>query len=167
VRGSSSEQGVEVGAEAAVAGHGFEIAVGRRDKAEVNRLRLLAAKPSDLPLLEHAQELLLHVEGGLADLVESVSPDVRAMLALFCYRRNHLHSMGLAIAATCSQRDLVEQGGIVGSTLFAMSREAPSTQSSPSAYGKRSITLSTKPLSTFAPIADEIDDESDLAAMPA
>ncbi|MBN8979748.1 MAG: hypothetical protein AB1342_16855 [Pseudomonadota bacterium] len=98
-------------------------------------------------------------EHGLADLVESVSPDVRAMLALFCYRRNHLHSMGLAIAATCSQRDLVEQGGIVGSTLFAMSREAPSTQSSPSAYGKRSITLSTKPLSTFAAF-DDLDGET-------
>ena len=98
-------------------------------------------------------------EHGLSELVESVSPDVRAMLALFCYRRNHLHSMGLAIAATCTQRDLVEQGGIVGSTLFAMSREAPSTAPSPSAYGKRSITLSTRPLSTFVDIEDDIDEE--------
>lgn len=100
-------------------------------------------------------------EHGLSELVESVSPDVRAMLALFCYRRNHLHSMGLAIAATCTERDLVEQGGIVGTTLFAMSREAPSSAPSPSAYGnKRSITLSTKPLSTFADVEDDdIDDE--------
>ena len=98
-------------------------------------------------------------EHGLSELVESVSPDVRAMLALFCYRRNHLHSMGIAIAATCTQRDLVEQGGVVGSTLFAMSREAPSTAPSISAYGKRSITLSTKPLSTFADVEDDIDDE--------
>ena len=98
-------------------------------------------------------------EHGLSELVESVSPDVRAMLALFCYRRNHLHSMGLAIAATCTQRDLVEQGGIVGSTLFAMSREAPSTAPSLSAYGKRSITLSTKPLSTFVDAEDDMDDE--------
>jgi len=58
-------------------------------------------------------------EHGLPQLVESVSADVRAMLALFCYKRAHLHSMSLAIAATCSERDLVEQGGIVGSTLFA------------------------------------------------
>ncbi len=98
-------------------------------------------------------------EHGLAELVESVSPDVRAMLALFCYRRNHLHSLGLAIAATCAQRDLVEQGGIVGSTLFAMSREAPSSSPSPSPYGKRAITLSTKPLSTFADVADDFGDE--------
>ena len=98
-------------------------------------------------------------EHGLSELVESVSPDVRAMLALFCYRRNHLHSMGLAIAATCTQRDLVEQGGIVGSTLFAMSREAPSSAPSISAYGKRSITLSTKPLSTFVDVEDDSDDQ--------
>ena len=98
-------------------------------------------------------------EHGLSELVESVSPDVRAMLALFCYRRNHLHSMGIAIAATCTQRDLVEQGGVVGSTLFAMSREAPSSAPTTSPYGKRSITLSTKPLSTFADVEDDIDDE--------
>lgn len=104
-------------------------------------------------------------EHGLPQLVESVSPDVRAMLALFCYRRNHLHSMGLAIAATCSQRDLVEQGGIVGSTLFAMSREAPSeaAPASPGYGNRRSITLSTKPLSTFAAIDDDLDDETSVA----
>ena len=67
-------------------------------------------------------------EHGLPVLVESVSADVRAMLALYCYRRAHLHSMSLAIAATCSERDLVEQGGIAGSTLFAMSREAPASR---------------------------------------
>lgn len=108
-------------------------------------------------------------EHGLPQLVESVSADVRAMLALFCYRRAHLHSMSLAIAATCSERDLVEQGGVVGSTLFAMSREAPSSASSPSSsYGsRRNITLSTKPLSTFVPMKDDLDDDSDLAAASA
>lgn len=108
-------------------------------------------------------------EHGLPQLVESVSSDVRAMLALFCYKRAHLHGMSLAIAATCTERDLVEQGGIVGSTLFAMSREAPSALPAASSYGnRRTITLSTKPLSTFVHAMDEVDDDdSDLAAMPA
>ena len=44
-------------------------------------------------------------ESGLAKLVDSVSSDVRAMLALFCYRRSHLHSLALAIAASCSERE--------------------------------------------------------------
>ena len=100
--------------------------------------------------------------GGLPLLVDSVSSDVRAMLALFCYRRSHLHSLALAIAASCTERELISLGGRVGSTLYALSRE-PAVRSTPSSsYGNRKpITLSTKPLSTFAPIED-IDDE-DLA----
>ena len=99
-------------------------------------------------------------ENGLPQLVESVSSDVRAMLALFCYRRSHLHSLALSIAASCSERDLIQLGGRVGSTLYALSRE-PAARSAPlSAYGHRKpITLSTKPLSTFSPIEDELDDE--------
>ncbi len=96
---------------------------------------------------------------GLPHLVESVSPDVRARLALFCYRRSHLHSLALAIAATCSERELVEAGGRVGTTLYTQSRQA-STRSAPSlAGGRKPITLSTKPLATFSPLDDEIEDE--------
>jgi hypothetical protein len=103
-------------------------------------------------------------ENGLPQLVESVSSDVRAMLALFCYRRSHLHSLALAIAASCSERELFQLGGRVGSTLYALSREAPATRPAPSSsYSNRKpITLSTKPLSTFSPVEDELDDE-DLA----
>ncbi|MGD5579556.1 hypothetical protein QUT18_22495, partial [Xanthomonas citri pv. citri] len=62
-------------------------------------------------------------ESGLPRLVESVSPDARAKLALFCYRRSHLHSLAVAIAGSCNERDLIENGGRVGSTLYALSRE--------------------------------------------
>ena len=100
-------------------------------------------------------------EHGLARLVDAVSSDVRAMLALFCYRRSHLHSLALSIAASCTERELVNFGGRVGSTLYALSREAPASRSvSVSSYnGRKPITLSTKPLSTFAPIEEELDDE--------
>jgi hypothetical protein len=97
---------------------------------------------------------------GLPVLVESVSSDVRAMLALFCYRRSHLHALAVSIAASCSERELIQLGGRVGSTLYALSRE-PSVRSTPSpSYGNRKpITLSTKPLSTFAPIEDDLDED--------
>jgi hypothetical protein len=100
-------------------------------------------------------------EQGLPMLVESVSPQVRAMLALFCYRRSHLHSLALSIAASCIERDLVNIGGRVGSTLYALSREAPGSRAAPSTsyHGRKPITLSTKPLSTFAPIDDEFDED--------
>jgi hypothetical protein len=43
----------------------------------------------------------------VSDLVASVAPDIRALLALYCYRRSHLHTRGVAIAASCDQDDLV------------------------------------------------------------
>ena len=100
-------------------------------------------------------------ENGLPVLVESVASEVRAMLALFCYRRSHLNSLALSIAASCSERELIHLGGRVGSTLYALSRDAPTTRSTPSSsYGNRKpITLSTKPLSTFSPIEDLDDDQ--------
>jgi hypothetical protein len=99
-------------------------------------------------------------ENGLAQLVESVSPEVRAMLALFCYRRSHLYSLALSIAASCSERELTQLGGRVGSTLYALSREPAARTAPSSSYGNRKpITLSTKPLSTFSPIEDELDEE--------
>ncbi len=105
---------------------------------------------------------------GLSLLVESVSSDVRAMLALFCYRRSHLHTLALAIAASCTERELIHFGGRVGSTLHALSREpAARSAASVSSSGRKPITLSTKPLSTFKPIEDEIDDEDFAEAVTA
>jgi hypothetical protein len=98
-------------------------------------------------------------ESGLPTLVESVSPHVRARLALFCYRRSHLSSLALAIAASCSERDLVQFGGRVGSALFALSRETASRAAPPCASGRKAITLSTKPLSNFTPFEDELDED--------
>ena len=102
-------------------------------------------------------------ENGLPQLVESVSSDVRAMLALFCYRRSHLHSLAIAIAASCDERELIQLGGRVGSTLYALSHEtsAPRANASSSYGNRKAITLSTKPLSTFTPVDDELDDEDE------
>jgi len=105
-------------------------------------------------------------ENGLPQLVESVSSDVRAMLALFCYRRSHLHSLAIAIAASCDERELIQLGGRVGSTLYALSHETSVARPAPSSsYGNRkAITLSTKPLSTFTPIDDDLDEDDVEAA---
>jgi hypothetical protein len=105
---------------------------------------------------------------GLPLLVESVSSEVRAMLALFCYRRSHLHALAVAIAGSCTERELIQLGGRVGSTLYALSREpAGRSVSSASHGGRKPITLSTKPLSTLKPIEDEVDDDDFAEAVTA
>lgn len=101
-------------------------------------------------------------ENGLPALVESVSSDVRAQLALFCYRRAHLHALALTIAASCDVRDLIHHGGRVGSVLASLAQEqAKPRHRPPASYSHRkAITLSTKPLSSFAPLdQEELDDE--------
>ena len=105
-------------------------------------------------------------ENGLPRLVESVSSEVRAMLALFCYRRSHLHSLALAIAASCNERELAQLGGRVGSALYALSRE-PTPRIAPSSSNRKPITLSTKPLTTYSPVEDELDDEDFAQAVSA
>lgn len=92
---------------------------------------------------------------GLGELVATVAPNIRAMLALYCFRRGHLNSIGLAIAATCDEDDLIIQGGKAGAALFAMSREAAGSAPVHSS-GRRKITLASGPLRTFAP--DAVDD---------
>jgi hypothetical protein len=79
---------------------------------------------------------------GLNELIATVSPTARALLAVYCYRRAHLASIGLAIAATCEKDDLTSLGGNAGATLFERSREAPqSFLPDARANGRRKITL--------------------------
>jgi len=103
-------------------------------------------------------------ESGLPQLVDNVSPDVRAMLALFCYRRSHLHALAIAIAGSCTERDLVHFGGRVGSVLYDLSRSAKASSGRvPLAPGGRKpVTLATKPIAPLVPLdVDDIDDIED------
>jgi hypothetical protein len=74
---------------------------------------------------------------GLQALVATISPSVRAMLAVYCYRRTHLHSIALAIAPSCDKEDLIIFGGDPGAALFEQARRSPTHQS-----GKRKVSLS-------------------------
>jgi hypothetical protein len=61
---------------------------------------------------------------GLNELIATVTPTARALLAVYCYRRTHLASIGLVIAASCERDDLTWFGGNAGAVLFERSREA-------------------------------------------
>ena len=95
---------------------------------------------------------------GLNELIATVSPTVRALLAVYCYRRAHLASIGLAIAATCEKDDLTSLAGNAGTILFERSREAPqSSLTDARSNGRRKITLAVEPLHQPPPIANKKD----------
>jgi hypothetical protein len=83
-----------------------------------------------------------------------LSGETKSMLALFCYRRGHLETAGLAIAATCEEPDLLVAGGALGAALFARSRNyhPPLAASCPSLK----IAISTMPSVT----TDEAEDSA-------
>ena len=97
--------------------------------------------------------------------VYTLALDIRASLALFCYRRSHLHSIGLAIAASCDKDSLVWAGGSVGAFVFACSREAASQKMRSPRADRRKITLVTGVLRVF-PDDDEIVHEAPTAPLP-
>ena len=93
---------------------------------------------------------------GLNKLIATISPTARVLLAVYCYRRAHLASIGLAIAATCDKDDLADWGGNAGAVLFERSREAPHSSPSDSHLaGRRKITLATGAIRQLRPIEDE------------
>jgi hypothetical protein len=86
-------------------------------------------------------------KSSLPELVDALEPEIKPVLALFCYRRAHLQSVGLAIAASCEETQLVSFGGNAGTALFARSREKPDVvEIRPTSPFRRKITLASGPL---------------------
>ena len=110
---------------------------------------MLPARPSisqeeNCPVPEHVLGQLYRANShGLHELVATVPAETRAMLALYCYRRAHLQSIGLAIATSCEQHELEAFGGYAGKALFENSRRAPDKAKSSHYLERRKVTLST------------------------
>ncbi|MFA6265245.1 MAG: hypothetical protein WC670_05960 [Pseudolabrys sp.] len=94
---------------------------------------------------------------GLPTLIDAVPANTRAMLAVYCYRRSHLASLGLAIAASCDESDLAEHGGNLGSDLYDKSRNAPKVRENLPSQRKK-ISLSTGPIRQLPPLDDDATD---------
>ena len=113
-------------------------------------------------------ELYRSNKNGLPELIATVSPDVRAALALYCYRRGHLKGIGLVIASTCERYDLETSGGAAGAALYARSREvAPATPVASHYVARQKITLASGSLRKSLPIDEEVDLNDDVESEPA
>ena len=95
-------------------------------------------------------------------MVASVDPAVRAMLALYCYRRSHLFDNGLLVASACEADHLIHYGGRSGGALIAAA-SGRCQQFQPKASSRPKITLSRGKLRDMGPLED---DDTDVGASP-
>ncbi len=104
-------------------------------------------------------------ESSVFDLLPDMSVQDRAYLAMFCYRKSHLHHIGLAIAATCDQSVLVQTWGTaLGQILYAQSREErPKPRRAPGQHRPK-ITLASLSGDPLQPHDADEDDAEDLTA---
>jgi hypothetical protein len=97
-------------------------------------------------------------EGAVAEVTAALSPHQRASLAVYCYRRSHLHQVGLALAATCDQYALTRVlGTALGSALFLQARETRT----PAPAGSRAKVTLAKATTAPPPAGFAQSDDSD------
>jgi hypothetical protein len=105
-------------------------------------------------------------ESAVFDMLPELSLQDRAYLAMFCYRKSHLHRIGLAIAATCDETALVATWGTaLGQTLYAQSREKPPAPLRAPGPHRAKVTLAALSGNPFVPLDDE-DDAHESADAP-
>jgi len=122
------------------------------------------------PQIDDAQEVPEELIGRLYRATESsvfeMLPDLsiqdRAYLAMFCYRKSHLHRIGLAIAATCDESVLVQTWGTaLGQTLYAQSREAPPSPARAPGQHRPKISLASLGGGSWVSSSDVDDEDED------
>jgi hypothetical protein len=103
-------------------------------------------------------------ETTVMDLLPQLSSQERAWLAMFCYRKSHLHRIGLAIAATCTETMLIQTWGTaLGQALFIQSREDPPKPDRQPGHHRSKITLARL---TNTPLVPSDDTEGEPAQEP-
>jgi hypothetical protein len=95
---------------------------------------------------------------GLEELIASVPAEIRAVLAIYCYRRAHLQAIGLTIATSCEELDLRKWGGFAGTVLFEKSRASGRVMQPTYYQERRKVTLSTGLLKPV--VQDEADEDA-------
>jgi len=109
---SSSRSGGTVSAKARAAHRVAQVAVRGRNHARPRHPPLGLAQALELPVLQHPQQLRLHLEGQLADLVEEQRPVLRVLeVARLGARRAGEGALGIAEERRLHQRG--RDGGAV------------------------------------------------------
>lgn len=116
------------------------------------------------PVSDHVLAQLCRAdEHSLPGLLDAIERKIKPALAFFCYRRAHLQTVGLQIAASCEEGQLISFAGPeAGTALFGRAREkCPFVQTRHYPF-RRKITLATGPIwsTPFEQEADEPETEA-------
>src|SRR4051794_13123466 len=85
--------------------------------------RLSPIDANECPVPLETLGALYRADREAAAAIAAGIPDLtRARLAAYLYGKSHLHEIGLRLAATCAEADLVRVAGVAGAVLFAQSR---------------------------------------------
>lgn len=78
---------------------------------------------SDCPVALDLVARLMRAEAdAVAGLLDAVPETTRARLAVWLYGRSHTHELGVRVAGTCEGATLRRAAGLVGNTLYDLSR---------------------------------------------
>jgi hypothetical protein len=98
-------------------------------------------------------------------LTAGLSAHRRALIAAYCYRRSHLHRLGLVIASTLDQATLVRMlGAGLGTAFFLQSRECGRDKASLPGAQRAKVTLAKStglPPGLHLVVPDDGDDALD------
>jgi hypothetical protein len=95
-------------------------------------------------------------ESAVLEIVAPLSLAQRANLAAHCYRRAHLHAIGLTIASLCDQLTLVQMLGTAqGTVLYLQSRERNAEAAKTATSARSKVSLAT--FTGQAPIVPDAD----------
>jgi len=122
-------------------------------------------KVTQTPAGEHGDRAAMsaalnRLYGAATETVREITADLteseRAQLAVFCYGRAHLNTIGLAIATTCTLEHLTAaaHSGTAGRTIFSQSRDRLALAEKPLPGRRVPISLATSASRRFAVAAE-------------
>jgi hypothetical protein len=96
--------------------------------------------------MEQLGELYRADDYDLPLMLAAMPADLRARVAVFCYRKSHTHQLGLRVARSCERDDLVRVAEELGAVIYGQAHlEAPKTVTvtiaKPEAAPKKKISL--------------------------
>lgn len=103
--------------------------------------RYVPNEPASPVPLDVLTLLMRSDEARVSEIVRQLPDAQRATLAVYCFSRSHMRTLGLRIARDCSMQALVTAGGATGQTLSDQIDSGEAFDVGPTQNHRRKVTL--------------------------